>query len=106
MGNPYFSERERGPRPRISAGRQMRGDARGGGRAVPERRVHAPEMDASRQPRVAQACHRVGTDAWVWRPRSWRASRTAPGPRLLGLGAVAVDRACPPRPGAGKRRTG
>src|SRR5882724_3726975 len=57
-------------------------------------------------PGVAQACRRVGTEAWVWRPLSLRASRHVPGPRLLGLGAVAVDRACPPRPGAGKRRTG
>ncbi len=85
MGNPYFSERERGPRPRISAGRQMRGDARGGGRAVPERRVHAPEMDASRQPRGGPGMPPrghggLGVEAAVVEGFPARARPTAPGP--------------------------
>ena len=57
-------------------------------------------------PGGAQACRRGGPDACGRRPRSVRAARHAPGTRLLGLGAVAVDRAIPPRPGAGTLKPG
>ncbi len=49
---------------------------------------------------------RVGPAAWWWRPLAWRAALHAPGTRRLGRGAVAVDRALPPRPGAGESSTG
>ena len=44
---------------------------------------------------VAQEWRRVWTDACVWRPLALRASRNAPCTRLLGIGAVAVDRGDP-----------